>query len=50
MSEPNYTIQTDKLSGWTLAVYLCNGCEREFYDDAGSNSEPVSCPYCEAEL
>ena len=43
--EPDHIIETGDLHGWRLATYLCNSCEREWYDD-NETSNPDYCPYC----
>jgi len=31
MSEPAYTLQTDKLGTFVIATYICESCNREQY-------------------
>lgn len=46
---PEYTLPTDDLGEFVLAVYICPECEREFYDD-DETGEPSFCPYCGEEF
>jgi rubrerythrin len=48
MTEPEYTETTENLGMFTVAVYICGDCEREWYDDH-QTPNPSYCPYCGVE-
>jgi len=45
MSDPAYTLETDKIGTFVIATYICESCNREWYVDA-SVSNPEWCPFC----
>ena len=45
MSEPAYTLETDKIGSFVMATWICESCNREWYVDAAV-PKPELCPFC----